>query len=184
MNCNCGDSAVFCSLNQACEVAQQGHRPPCSATGKCLWSDGRSGPWGTASAPRRGNEPDRPAQQGHRPPEIEQQLGNLCGLLNSLDQGDLPLRNERECRRPSMDCNCGTSTVFCTFERSTCRSTTTGTSRTLSKSCTRRMNECTVGTCLCGLWLWLWLWLWLLFRTHESVCMCTTPQTCRKLLAN
>ena len=48
-----------------------------------------------------------------------------------------------------MDCNCGTTTVLCTIERSTCRSTTTGMSKTLSKSCTGRMNECSVGTCLC-----------------------------------
>ena len=41
---------------------------------------------GKTSAPRRGNEPARPAQQGHRPPKIEQQLGH----------GELPLRNERD----------------------------------------------------------------------------------------
>ena len=32
----------------------------------------------------------------------------------------------RGSRRQAMNCNCGDSTVFCTIERSTCRSTTTG----------------------------------------------------------
>ena len=45
-------------------------------------------------------ETARPAQQRHRPPEIKQQLENLCGLVNSLDHGELPLLDERECRRP------------------------------------------------------------------------------------
>ena len=48
-----------------------------------------------------------------------------------------------------MKCNCGDSTVFCTIERSICRSTTTGMSRTLSKNRIGSMNKCTVGTCLC-----------------------------------
>ena len=45
-SCNCGSSTVSStSALENCRTAQQGHRPPCSATVECPWSNEQFGPW-------------------------------------------------------------------------------------------------------------------------------------------
>ena len=44
-SCNCGSSAVPSTSAENCRTAQQGQRPPCSATVECPWSDEQFGPW-------------------------------------------------------------------------------------------------------------------------------------------
>ena len=61
-----------------------------------LWSNEQFGPWNLPLRHDGEVNLHEMHNKGHRPPEIEQQLVNLSGLLNSLDHGDLPLRNERD----------------------------------------------------------------------------------------
>ena len=86
---NCENSTVSTTTAPGtCKLARQGHRSPCqrTAAGESRWS--------------KGNLHDL-RDVDH----LVQHLERIYGLTNCLDHERLP------CRRPTMDCNCGDSTV-------------------------------------------------------------------------
>ena len=93
--CNCGSSTVSStSALVNCRTAQQGHRPPCSATVECPWSNEQFGPW---NLPLRYNGEESVLDLHNRDVDNRvQQLGKVYGPTNDLDPERLPLRRERD----------------------------------------------------------------------------------------
>ena len=84
-SCNCGSSAVSStSALENSRTAQQGHRPPCSATVECPWSDERFGPW---NLPLRHDGEVNLLDHNRDVENRVQQLGNVHGPTNGLDHG-------------------------------------------------------------------------------------------------
>ena len=95
-HCNCEGFALFCTLNHpATVVAHNGkwqRQCPCSTGCNC-----------GSSAVSSTTEPEEfaePAQPASTTLSNVLQLENLYGVLNSQDQGELPLRHDRKNRRP------------------------------------------------------------------------------------
>ena len=93
--CNCGSSTVSStSALENCGTAQQRHRPPCSATVECPWSNGQFGPW---NLPLRHDGEENLLDLHNRDVDNRvQQLRNVYGPTNCLDHERLPLRRERD----------------------------------------------------------------------------------------